>query len=209
MSKDPAVLFYTSDFLSGTSFFTDEQKGQYITLLCQQHQLGKIPKNHMIIICKSHDNPVIKKFTLKDGFYYNPRMRLESEKRATYCASRGKNRKGHFKEKSYENHMENENDNGNGNVDIIKKDGIVKGRKRKFIKPTIEQVKQYCLKIKSKVDPDFFWHNYESTGWIKANGQPVLNWKSTIRTWEIRNKRAEQKSQRGPGLTPEEMRLAH
>lgn len=36
MAKALTVLFYTSDFLSGTSFFTMEERGQYITLLCEQ-----------------------------------------------------------------------------------------------------------------------------------------------------------------------------
>lgn len=118
MAKDPAVLFYTSDFLSGTSFFTNEQKGQYITLLCQQHQLGEIPENHMIFICGSLDSPVVSKFTkAPNGNYFNERMKLEADKRANYCASRGKNKAGHVKSevisKSYENHMIGHMENGN------------------------------------------------------------------------------------------------
>ena len=42
MSKDPAVLFYTSDFLSGTFTMTNEQVGKYIRLLCLQHQKGRL-----------------------------------------------------------------------------------------------------------------------------------------------------------------------
>lgn len=126
MAKDPAVLFYTSDFISGTAFFTDEQRGQYILLLCQQHQLGSIPKNHMINICKSIDSPVIAKFDIdNDGSYYNKRMRYEAQKRKTFCISRGNNKKGHFKNKiiskSYENHMENDNENGNYDTTTLKK----------------------------------------------------------------------------------------
>ena len=34
MAKDPAVLFYTNDFLSRTFTMTDEQVGKYIRLLC-------------------------------------------------------------------------------------------------------------------------------------------------------------------------------
>lgn len=124
MAKDPAVLFYTSDFLTGTSFFTMEQKGQYITLLCQQHQLYSIPKNHMINICRSLDSPVIKKFVKdNDGNYYNKRMRDEAEKRKKYCESRSNNKSGRKKDKkdkSYDKssdlHMENENEN----EDIVK-----------------------------------------------------------------------------------------
>jgi uncharacterized protein YdaU (DUF1376 family) len=127
MAKDPAVLFYTSDFLTGTSFFTMEQRGQYITLLCQQHQLGIIPENHMISICGSLDSPVISKFIKDDnGNYYNDRMRLEAERRKNYCKSRGKNKKGKKKQESYdkthENHMNlhMETENETENIDINK-----------------------------------------------------------------------------------------
>lgn len=132
MSKDPAVLFYTSDFLSGTQFFTDEQCGQYIRLLCQQHQLGHIPENHMMLICKSYDNPVIKKFIKdKNGLFFNERMESEKEKRIKYCESRCNNRKSKTNKKSYDVthdnhmllHMENENDNDNINDFGIKEGG--------------------------------------------------------------------------------------
>jgi len=95
MSKDPAVLFYTSDFLAGTAFFSKEEKGEYITLLCEQHQLGHIPENHMIQMCGSITSPVVKKFVKdKDGLYFNKRMEEEIKKRTKYSKSRRKNRLG-------------------------------------------------------------------------------------------------------------------
>lgn len=125
--KSPAVLFYTSDFLAGTSFFTDAQRGQYILLLCQQHQLGAIPENHMISICKSSDSPVISKFVQNaDGYYFNERMKEEIEKRANFCESRSNNKSGRPKKgvsvKSHDNHMflHMGNDNGNGNGNTLK-----------------------------------------------------------------------------------------
>jgi len=42
MAKDPAFLFYSSDFLSGITDLTMEERGQYITLLCLQHQKGSL-----------------------------------------------------------------------------------------------------------------------------------------------------------------------
>jgi len=92
MAKDPAVLFYTSDFLSGTSFFTMEERGKYITLLCQQHQLGSIPANHMISVCGSLDSNVVKKFSKDKDGYYNERMREEAIRRSSYCISRSNNK---------------------------------------------------------------------------------------------------------------------
>ena len=136
MAKDPAVLFYTSDFLSGTSFFNNEQRGQYILLLCQQHQLGVIPENHMISVCGSLDSPVAKKFTKDEqGSYYNIRMREEGIKRANFCASRSNDKSGRPKVKSHDNHMinirkshvnhtENENDNGNEVKNTIPKNTL-------------------------------------------------------------------------------------
>ena len=133
MAKDPAVLFYTSDFLSGTSFFTMEQRGQYITLLCEQHQNGHIPENHMIIVCLSLDSVVIKKFKKDaEGNYYNERMDLEKEKRVNFCNSRSNNKSGRPKkksiDKSYDNHkiIHMENDNDNGNINRIKDEEIQK-----------------------------------------------------------------------------------
>lgn len=53
--KDPAFLFYSSDFLSGTLLMSDEEIGQYIKLLCLQHQKGHLKEKDMMNICKSYN----------------------------------------------------------------------------------------------------------------------------------------------------------
>lgn len=107
MSKDPAVLFYTSDFLTGTLTMSDSQRGKYIVLLCLQHQQGFLTDKDMLNICKSYDEKIYMKF-IKDhmGYYYNERMKYESEKRRKYSDSRRKNRTN--TSLSYVPHMENE-----------------------------------------------------------------------------------------------------
>lgn len=130
MGSDPAVLFYTSDWLSGTLLLSFEQKGQYIDLLCIQHQIypEHIPKDRMMIVCSSYDNPVFKKFTQDDiGNYYNERMEIEIEKRISYCESRklASHSRKSIKDRTI-HHMINrtihrtENDNDNDNKDVIK-----------------------------------------------------------------------------------------
>ena len=126
MAKDPALLFYTSDFLTGTLTMTNEQVGKYIRLLCLQHQKGILTEKDMLVICGSYDEDIWSKFIKsKDGFY-NQRLRFEAEKRNNYSLSRAANRKNinekqnkkHMKKicKSYDKHMENENRNININI---------------------------------------------------------------------------------------------
>lgn len=123
MAKDPAFMFYTNDFISGTQFFTDEQTGIYIRLLCAQHQHGRLSEKQVNFICKSQDKEVMQKFTKDDnGFYYNIRLENEISKRKSYAESRSNNRKGKVKQevttkkhkkktsKSYDSHMEDENE---------------------------------------------------------------------------------------------------
>ena len=171
MSKDPAVLFYTSDFISGTLTMSDEQRGKYILLLCLQHQQGSLSKDDMLNICKSYDEKIFKKFNIsEDGFYYNYRMKLESDKRKKYSESRSKNRKNICK--SYDEHMENENEI------------IIKNRKRKpFIRPTIDEVKKFFNEngYEPKVGEDK-WHYYNDANWFDSRGNPVLNWKQKMRS---------------------------
>ena len=125
--KDPAVLFYTSDFITGTITMTDEQVGKYIRLLCLQHQKGRLTEKDMLFICKSYDEDIFTKFDKNgDGRYFNQRMENEITKRSKYSESRANNRKNSNKIKkntsfssshminickTYDEHMENENEN--------------------------------------------------------------------------------------------------
>lgn len=45
MSKDPAFLFYSKDWLEGTAEMMPNEKGVYIDLLCYQHQRGDLPND--------------------------------------------------------------------------------------------------------------------------------------------------------------------
>jgi hypothetical protein len=121
MAKDPAVLFFTSDFLSGTSFFTMEERGQYITLLCEQHQLYSIPEEHLLKICGSLNSSVAKKFIKdSDGTYYQHRMREETIKRRAFCESRRKSIEQRYIRSTHVAHtkVRMEDENGNRNEDI-------------------------------------------------------------------------------------------
>lgn len=131
-TKSPAVLWYTSDFLTGTNLMSNEQLGKYTRALCYQHQQGHLTEEDMLLICKTYDDKIYSKFIKdKDGKYYNKRMDIEIEKRNNFSKSRSLNRKGkpnktgnkqqcHMNNisNSYEHHMDNENENDNDNENI-------------------------------------------------------------------------------------------
>lgn len=122
-NKDPAFLFYSSDFLTGTMFMTDSQLGKYIKILCTQHQKGHLSEKDMLKICKRYDKDIFEKFTKDDdGKYYNIRLEKEMTKRKDYSKSRANNRKNKLTYEnicfSYVKHMENENENIN-NINIL------------------------------------------------------------------------------------------
>lgn len=121
MGKDPAFLFYSNDFLSGTYTMSHEQVGKYIRLLCLQHQKGILTERDMLNICGSYDEDIYSKFAQSENGYYNVRLRDEADKRKAYSDSRRKNKmKNKFDNTdiydtsaSYVGHMENENANEN------------------------------------------------------------------------------------------------
>ena len=135
MPKDPAVLFYTSDFLTGCALMSMAQRGKYITLLCLQHQQGHLSEEDMLDVCGGYDKKIFSKFEQdEDGLYFNKRMDVESNKRKKYVESRQNNlkktsepishmeshMKSHMEEHMsahMENHMESHMENENENID--------------------------------------------------------------------------------------------
>ena len=59
-----------------------------------------------------------------------------------------------------------------------------KSNNKRFVPPTIEEVREYIRERNSSVDAEAFIDYYASQKWKKANGRPVEDWKACVRTWE-------------------------
>ena len=70
--------------------------------------------------------------------------------------------------------------------------------KKKFQKPTVDEVRAYCEERHNAVDPDAFVDFYESKGW-KVGDQPMKDWKAAVRTWE-RSESKRGQPQRGQAM---------
>ena len=147
MSKDPAFLFYPSDWISGTMGMTFEEKGAYIELLMYQFNQGHMSGYMIARIVGQHWENIKHKFIQDtDGNWYNVRLELEKEKRKTYSESRRNNLKGNNqytkKEKKKEGHMDShmENENINEIKDIIDYLNITCKTNFKYSKNSIKHI---------------------------------------------------------------------
>ena len=73
----------------------------------------------------------------------------------------------------------------NTNININNTNLTDSNRKAFFKKPTLEQVKDYCIERNNNVDAEAFIAFYESKGWMVGSNK-MKNWKQAIITWEKR-----------------------
>lgn len=143
MAKDPAFLFYPGDYISGTMHLDFECKGAYIDLLMLQFQKDHMSL-HMIKHVLGHRfdhiwSQISDKFLIKDGKYWNERLRIEKENRANYCNSRKRNRNSTKNTTTHmSKHMEDENENENTYIDVLKKNKKTKKQNMSTAKDTAD-----------------------------------------------------------------------
>ena len=183
MAKDPAFLFYSSDFLNGVADLTMEERGQFITLLCLQHQKGTLTDKTIRLCLGSVSVDVLSKFTKdKQGNYFNERLNEEIEKRIQFTESRRNNGskggrpKNNTKPLGLAKHnlMEDVNENENEDVNINKS------------KCSFEEVYEYmAIRIgteQAKVEAEKFVNYYTSNGW-RVGKNPMKSWQHAVNNW--------------------------
>ena len=209
----PAMPFYVGDWLKAPDIqcLSYDLKGLWFEMLCymweskergvllysfeELSRLLRLPEDLLKQKLKQIESKGIYSVRYNDGAIYCRRMVRDQEIREirTIAGQKGGRRSFASRFAQANNQAKCVNENV---IEIVTGTKAIKTPKKQphtinkgFRKPTIEEVRAYCLEINSPVDPDYFFNNYESQGWIKANGMPVLNWKSTIRTWEKRDQK--------------------
>ena len=56
-------------------------------------------------------------------------------------------------------------------------------KRKRFEKPSISDIKQYCIERNNNIDASQFYDYYESNGW-KVGKNSMKDWKAAVRTWE-------------------------
>lgn len=70
-----------------------------------------------------------------------------------------------------------------------------KPKVKRFVKPTIEEIKAYCQERNNNIDAEYFYDKYEGQGW-KVGKNPMKDWKAVVRTWEKNDFHKQQQPQK-------------
>lgn len=79
-------------------------------------------------------------------------------------------------------HAHNNIDNINIDNNSLYNKGAVR-----FQRPSLDDIRSYCISRCNDVDPEQFFNFYESKGWMVGK-TPMKDWHAAIRTWEKREK---------------------
>lgn len=218
-TRDPAFLFYSSDFLVGTFDMTDEQVGRYIRLMCLQHQKGELTEAVMLSVMGGvWDEAVAAKFIRSEtGTFYNERLLSEMDKRRAFTESRRKNLESRrnrneaeasaeipvdrpvephmvpHMEAHMDSHMENANEDENESEDKEPKAEVKVAKKKPktkpFAPPTVAEVEEYCRSRNNNIDAGYFVDYYMRCDWLLNTGFRMKDWRATVRTWERNDKK--------------------
>lgn len=219
MAKNtPAFQFYPQDFIGGTCHLSNEEVGLYIRLLSLLWIRGGRMPFEVERLARMTGTPLLEfdklwqelqsKFEIADNILSHARfdeMIATRERRQAAGSLTGKlggrpkketqlkgNAKGNqnaIETHSKRNVMKNE-DRRMKSEDCISEEQ--KEPKKRFVPPTVEEVKSYCLEQKLEfVDADDFFNFYASKGWMVGKNK-MKNWKNAAGGWNNRHMKQKQ-----------------
>jgi hypothetical protein len=74
-----------------------------------------------------------------------------------------------------------------------------KTKSKKFIKPTVAEIAEYCKSRNNGINPQTFFDYYEASDWIRGKTK-IRNWKNCVHTWEQRQEKSHETHQQGNQL---------
>lgn len=209
MAKDPSFLFYSSDFLIGTSLMSNEEVGQYIRILSWLHQHGPLEKSSIENLVGKISNKVLSKLCEnEEGLLTNKKLFEVIEKRKKFIKHQQENgKKGGRpktqtetqikpnykpKEKPLENEIVNENEKENINI-------LWSENKKQFFN-AFEFKEKICRdKNKMMIDVEKAMNEYISDQELKEDLKPLKELKSHFINWfnlKLKNGTSPNKQQR-------------
>jgi len=173
--------FYPDKYLGGTAGFSFDMHGAYIIMLIQQWESGPFSAELAIKKTGKLWDKISFKFEKTEAGYVNIRMAEESSHKREIAEIRRKAVLSRYKCTT------NEGTNVLQTVSVSDSVSVsslnTKKEKNVFIKPSLEDIRNYIKENRYSVEPEKWFNHYESNGW-KVGKNPMKNWKAAVRTWE-------------------------
>ena len=64
----------------------------------------------------------------------------------------------------------------------------IKGKQKRFVKPSVSEIQEYCNERQNRINAEQFYNYYESKGWYVGKNK-MVDWKACVRTWEQNEKK--------------------
>ena len=173
MAKENNLIIYNS-FNEAIQNLSDENAGKLLKILLHYNTTGEV------LDC----NELVK-------FAFLNMKNLIDEDKQKYKLKCEKNRQngiksGFVRRNKIEQSLTNVNERLKN--EPIKENKIKENKVKEnktFIKPTLEEIKQFIRDKNLKVNEETFYYHYESNGW-KVGKVAMKNWQATLRQWNAR-----------------------
>lgn len=66
----------------------------------------------------------------------------------------------------------------------LEKEKEEKKPRPRFVPPSVDDIRNYCLERNNNVDPEAFFDYYTSNGWVVGKNTKMKDWRAAVRNWE-------------------------
>ena len=85
---------------------------------------------------------------------------------------------------------------GKDSIELVKSKDSIKKDIVRFVKPNLDEIRNYILDDNLSVDANTFFDYYESNGWVVGKNK-MKDWKATLRNWHRKNVQTKPKTSSG------------
>ncbi len=180
---------YSAEDLAAEFEFTVEQIKMALTAMKNLEMIGIATEGYIYVLNWEEYQSVDKMEALRAKDRERKRLKREEQKLLTQKTTLPNNVRGTSMELPHidiDKDIDKDIDNTTNNIVVVEEKIEEQQQTKKFIKPTIEEIKNYCSERKNNIDAEHFFNYYESKDWIVGKTK-MKNWKSAGITWEKNN----------------------
>lgn len=128
----------------------------------------------------------IRQDTYNPTKYQDEKEQLELDENKAYTFNTSTGRPRIVDESETQDRIGKDRIGKDNNINIPSSTSVPEGdvsKKPRFTKPTVDEIRAYCLERKNHVDPQNFYDFYEAKGWMVGKNH-MKDWRASVRTWE-------------------------